>query len=43
MRSFIITACAVLIVGSAAWAVDPPTPIDREAVLAKLKANKATQ
>lgn len=39
MRNFIITACALLIVGPAAWAVDSPTPLDREAVLAKLKAN----
>jgi len=32
----------VLFLGTAAWAADPPTPADRAAVLAKLKANKVS-
>ncbi len=41
MRSYFITAAAIFF-GSAAWAIEPLTPTDREAVLAKLKANKVS-
>ena len=38
--SRLLATCFILIIGSVSWAQDPPQSADREAVLAKLKANK---
>jgi len=40
MRSTFITCCAILFLGSACWAAEPPSSSGREAALATLKANK---
>jgi len=42
MPSCCLATWLVLLVGSAGWAAEPPIPVDREAVLAKLKANKVS-
>lgn len=42
MLSRFLAPCLILFLGTSAWAADPPKPADREAVLAKLKANKVS-